>query len=172
MVRITLTLVSLTILLAGCGSSASQGAPNDLLITYQWRDGTVPPPYHYQYTIQIQADGQGTIVMIPGYSADDAPTWTEPFTLSQAELDQLYATMVAQGLHREPWRSEELPPIGGSSANLTVVANGRTTEIPSFPIERQQAQAQAIMDAVRNSVPLAIFTDLMQRREQFIAENS
>src|SRR5690554_3169233 len=53
--------------------------PADFQIEYEWHEGSLPPPYHYEYTIRIGPGAQGEIVFLPDYPSDDTPVWTEPF---------------------------------------------------------------------------------------------
>lgn len=159
-------------LLMGCTApSRSDHAPDDLLITYEWREGALPPPYHYEYAIRLQADGKGEVTMIPDYPGEGVPVWTEPFTVAPAELDQMYATMVAEGLLDERWSALDSPPIGGGSATMTAVAQGRTVAIPAFLPPAQQSRADAIYAALRGVVPQAIFDDLEAQRAAYEREH-
>lgn len=164
--------LSAAALLMGCAARAGDGAPADLQITYEWREGSLPPPYHYEYGVSLGADGAGEVTMIPDYPADDVPVWTEPFTVERAALDELYRLMVEQGLLSQRWRALDLPPVGGSSANLTVRAEGREVAIPAFLPDDQQARADAIYAALLGVVPQALLDDLEARRAAYEAEHT
>jgi hypothetical protein len=172
--RMMIALVGLSAaaLLIGCTSQGAAGpAPADLLVTYEWYEGSLPPPYHYEYSIKLQADGAGEVTMIPDYPGEGVPVWSEPFSVSRPELNTLFGVMVAEGLFRENWQAMEAPPVGGSSEQLTVVAEGRTVKIPAFPIRTQQERAEAIIGALRDVVPTTIFADLEARRAAYEAEH-
>src|SRR5581483_4503008 len=72
--------------------------PDDFALEYRWREASLPPPYHYEYTITIKPTGHGEIVMIPDYPnvmvphypVQTIPRWTETFALQSKQLDQLY----------------------------------------------------------------------------------
>lgn len=161
------------LLLSGCWAQPAGGpAPDDLQLTYRWREGSLPPPYHYSYRITLGADGAGEVTMTPDYPGEGVPVWTEPFSVDRAALDRMYATMVENGLLRERWRAEDDPPVGGSSEDLTAVAGGRTVEIPSFVVQGQRARAEAIYAALREAVPAELFADLEARRAAYEAEHS
>jgi hypothetical protein len=173
-----LPIAAIALLLTGCtifGLDVSGGElqqrPADLAVVYRWREGTLPPPYHYEYSISVQPSGAGEIVMRPDYPSDEVPTWTEAFTLSPAQLDAFYAVLVAQGLFRENWRAEDVPPVGGSSDDVRITAHGRQVEIPSFVVQEQAARADAITAAVRALVPPAIWEKLTTQREEYVAAN-
>jgi hypothetical protein len=169
----TLFGLSAAALLMGCAAQSQGGqAPNDLLITYEWREGSLPPPYHYEYSIRLQADGSGEVTMIPDYPGEGVPVWNEPFTVAPAALNQMYATMQASGLLSERWSELDDPPVGGSSANMTVVAAGRTVTIPAFLPPAQQGRAETIYATLRGVVPQAIFDDLEARRAAYELEHA
>ena len=65
--------------------------PKDLTLQYDWGAGSMPPPYHYEYTIRIGPGLQGEIVFYPDYPGQGTPVWTEPFDADQEALDALYA---------------------------------------------------------------------------------
>lgn len=168
----TLLGLSAATLLMGCAAQGGATAPDDLLITYEWREGSLPPPYHYEYSIVLRADGNGEVTMVPDYPGEGVPVWSEPFSVERASLDQMYATMVEQGLLSQRWSAEDSPPVGGSSEDMSVVAGGRTITIPSFLPSAQQARAEAIYAALRAVVPQAIFDDLEARRAAYEAEHA
>ncbi|HUT36408.1 MAG TPA: hypothetical protein VNE39_23175 [Planctomycetota bacterium] len=54
-----------------------EGRPADFGFRYDWREGSLPPPYHYEYTISVSPEGEGTIVFRPDYPEHDVPAWEE-----------------------------------------------------------------------------------------------
>lgn len=163
--------LSAATLLMGCAAQGRAEAPDDLLITYEWREGSLPPPYHYEYSVRVQADGKGEVTMVPDYPGDGVPVWTEPFTLTPAQLDQLYAALVDKGLLSERWAEDQNPPVGGSSEHMSVVAAGRTIEIPAFVVPAQQSRAATLYLALRSFVPAPIFEGLEAKRAAYEREH-
>jgi len=157
------------LLLGACSSGAASGPPADFSLRYAWREGSLPPPYHYAYCITLAADGSGAMQLVPDYPGPDVPVWDVPFTLSAAEVAQLHAQLLAQDLVRERWQALDNPPVGGAAATLEVQYAGQTITIPAFPLERQQARAAAISAAIEAIVPQAIRDDLEQRRAAYVA---
>jgi hypothetical protein len=171
MLRLSLASLLLLFTLSACTpATPAAGPPADLHVRYDWRAGTMPPPYHYSYSISLQADGSGEVTMTPDYDGPAVPIWREPFSVTTAEVAQLYALMLEQGLLSQSWRADADPPVGGSSGNLTVQAAGRTVAIPPFLATDQQARAETMADALRALVPEPIFTDLEARRAEYVAE--
>ena len=168
---LTTLLVGL-LLLAACSADAAGGPPpSDFSLRYDWREGSLPPPYHYEYTISLSADGTGLITMVPDYPGPSVPVWEEAFSLAPEEVDRLHDLLIAQGLLRERWSERDDPPVGGSYAYLEVTRQGSTIKLPAFPVESQSAQVTNIFAAVEAIVPQPIRADLEQRRAAYEAEN-
>ncbi len=177
--RITITVL-LLLVVTGCTSVTPTPAPTpnldtrpaDFNLVYNWQEGSLPPPYHYEYTITIQPDGQGQIVMIPDYSSRQTPSWTETFTVTATTLDQFYRLLIDKGLFAQRWQAQSEPPVGGSSDSLEVTAHNRQINIPSFVIAAQATAANDIAAAVRGLVPQDIWNKLNLQREQYMAAHA
>jgi hypothetical protein len=173
--RIIITALLLMVA-AGCASVNPTPVPldtrpADFNLAYEWQEGSLPPPYHYEYTITIKPDGKGEIVMLPDYDSDATPYWIETFTLTPATLDQFYRLLVEKGLFTQRWQAQSDPPVGGSHDALRVTAHDRTIDIPSFVISTQAAAADDITTAVRALVPDNIWDKLNAQREQYVREH-
>ena len=168
-----LLLPLLPVFMASCSPNVEVPAtmPEDFSLTYHWQEGSLPPPYHYEYTITIQPDGQGQIEMIPDYVSDQIPVWTEEFILSSAELDQLYETLLENNFFQTNWKAQSDPPIGGSSDSLVVTSRGREIEIPSFVLPAQQEAQSQIVAAINSFVPATIWEELDLQREQYMEDH-
>ena len=44
-----------------------EAVPADFHLVYNWAEGSLPPPYHYAYVIEVEADGAGVIRMTADY---------------------------------------------------------------------------------------------------------
>lgn len=157
--------------LTACASDARGPVPDDLLVRYEWREGSLPPPYHYEYSIRLQSDGAGEVTMVPDYAGDEVPVWSEPFSVSREQVAQLYGVIVDRGLFSQTWRELEDPPVGGSSEMMSVVANGRIVTIPAFLPPDQRERAEDLYAALRSLVPTAVFAGLEARRAAYVAEH-
>jgi hypothetical protein len=145
--------------------------PADFSLVYEWREGSLPPPYHYETTISVAPDGAGTITLVPDYPGPDVPVWTEAFSLDTAALDSLYVRLAAEGAFSTRWRAQDDPPVGGSYHWLTLTTGGQQIEIPPFPIDSQADAADRIEAAVTSLVPADVWDSLHARREQYVAEH-
>lgn len=158
----------LLLTLTGCGMSGMPAQrPADFAVAYDWREGSLPPPYYYEYSITLSADGQCELIMVPSYPASDVPRWQERFQVSEADRDRLYQQLLELGLFTQSWREATELRVGGSTEWMTVVANGTQVKIPSQVIERQQTSATEIYAAVKAIVPPEIWARLQDQLKQY-----
>ncbi len=143
---------------------------DDYSLRYSWREGSIPPPYHYEYDILFDSTGKGSVVMIPDYPRGDVPRWTEPFAVAPEAARALHASMEAEGLFTHSWPALDRPPVGGSHASLSVTAGDREVEIPNFVTPERQEHAARIYDAIRALVPQALWDKLEAQREGYIEQ--
>jgi hypothetical protein len=156
--------------MVGCQAALPEQRPDDFRVRYEWWAGSMPPPYHYEYKIEIDPDGRGLIRFWPDYAGQGIPEWHEPFQVSEQELDELYHQMVELGLFRTNWRSVSQRdwPVGGESDALTARAGGREVKIPSYVISSQQDASNQIVRAVRETVPQEIWERLEAQRQEYM----
>ena len=145
----------------------NSGIPSDFSAEYKWREGSVPPPYHYEYIINIGPGTRGEMLFFPDYPSDETPVWREDFGVSNDKLSALFALINEKEVLSANWREMENPPVGGELEWLKVTANGTQVLVPSLLIEEQSTAISAVFQAIRSLVPESIWTDLMARREQY-----
>jgi len=149
-------------------SPAATKIPDDLRVIYDWEEGSLPPPHHYSYRIIVLANGTGQVEFIPGYSFQDSPKWIEPFTVSPADMEKLYARMNSSKVFSKVWRKRESRAVGGSLSLIDWVANGKAGRIPSTLEQGDQGTYAAIVDHIRSLVPPGLWADLQARRSKFM----
>ena len=168
--RIT-PLVLVVLLIGGCGDDDAgfdpEVRPADLAVEYSWYEGSVAPPYHYEFDIEVRADGSGTIRYRPDYGSD--PEWVEDFTVSDADLDVLYWYMFDAGVFTSEWREDEEPPVGGSVAGMRVTAGGTEYRIPLDLADAGDREAVIpVYGHIEGLVPNEIWRDLESRRTEYM----
>ena len=162
------------LVLLGCSLfNPSTGLPDtlpvDFNLHYDWQEGSLAPPFHYEYSITLESDGRGELVMIPDYPGEDVPVWVEGFQVDADAMNELYQLMLERGVFTTDWRAQGDPPVGGSFQWLTVSAGGQTVEIPAFPIESQAEAAEAVSAAINRMVPQATWDKLDAQRDEYVA---
>jgi hypothetical protein len=144
-------------------------APGDFALHYEYRAGSLPPPGHFEYSIHIEPDGRGTMVMRPDYPSDRTPTWTETFTVTPDQLATVYRLLYESRLFdpRPPARSSEPAPVGGDVEWMTVTAAGATYDVADLVSAGQGAMAGRIYRAANGLVPARVRESLHARRERY-----
>jgi|CXWL01.1.fsa_nt_gi hypothetical protein len=176
----TIALGYLALSLMGCPTSSPstqemKTRPADFSIHYKSTNGSLPPPYHYEYTIRIEPAGAGQVELIPGYPFLDPsvvlPTWVEHFHVVEQNLDDVYRVMVENELFTRSWRkSDTRQEPGGGLESLVVLAGGKQITVKDFLASEQEASARVMYAAVRDLVPKNLWEQLEARREQYIEE--
>jgi hypothetical protein len=146
--------------------------PDDFAVEYEWRAGSLPPPYHYQYAVIIRSSGQSEIVLTPDYPSINVPKWTEFFKVEEQGLNDLYRVMVENGLFIRKWRQLDAAPVGGSNQTLVVTAQGKRIKVEDYLVSEQQIPAKAMYAVVQALVPKEIWERLQTRRQQYMQEHS
>ena len=172
---ILIALILLTaILMTACAvpKTISEERPDDFQTVYHWSTGSLPPPYHYHYTIAIGPEAQGTIVFTAGYSDDGPLVWTETFPLSEDEMDALYARLHQIGVFSKTWQQVEDVLGGGSVYELSVTAYRKVYNIPAYIDGAEQARdMRAMADELKALVPQSIWDDLYAKHNEYVIEN-
>lgn len=148
-----------------------EARPEDFSLVYKWSEGSLPPPYHYEYSIKVGTDGAGEVRMLPDYEYSNPPEWVEEFRATPAQLDEFYQSARAAGFFSTRWETEEDPPVGGSSESLAVTASGKEYLVPWSVPPDQQEEARALFEAVNRLVPAEIWASLESRRLKYMAKH-
>jgi hypothetical protein len=142
--------------------------PEDFCIQYWWREGSMPPPYHYEYSICLGPGSAGKIVFYPDYPMEEPPVWTETFSIDDKVFNELYSSVVEKGLFKKRWTDIEDPPVGGSLEWMEVVAERNRVMVPGAIKEAQTVADIYVM--VRDLVPAQIWSELMRKRDEYERE--
>jgi hypothetical protein len=144
--------------------------PSDFHLEYAWRKGTVPPPYHYEYRIMLDASGNGEVLFHPDYPSERPPAWSQSFGVSLRELQGLYQLIVEEGLLGRQWKPtpDREALIGGELESMEIVENAQHYKIPSAIVDA--SRVEPVYRLIRSLVPETIWQSLMDRREAYIRE--
>lgn len=173
--RSNLLLTLLAVSCIGCArchppTNEQNVKPGDFGVEYEWREGSLPPPYHYEYTVIIKPSSQSEIVLTPDYPSTTVPKWTEYFKVEEQGLNDLYRVMAENGLFTRKWRQLDAAPVGGSTQTLVVTAQGKRIKIGDYLVSKQQVSAKVMYAAVQALVPKEIWERLQARRQQYMQE--
>lgn len=163
-----LILVFLSGSASGC-QPETQEVPVDFSLTYQWDSGSLPPEYHYSYTIQIDAQGFGQFTHQSGYEGEGAPApWVTEFQIRQVDIQSMYALMIEKDLLRTNWEEGELSE-GGQYRILQVIENSREYQIPSDASmkESDRKDLRIVSEQIESLVPPPIWEEMNRRQQAY-----
>jgi hypothetical protein len=143
-----------------------QAWPSDFVVKYNYVSGSVPPPYHYEYSVTIDAKCNGTISYKPDFVFDTL--LTETFHLSKKNMRKFWSLLKKNDFFYAEWIQQQKLPVGGSTEYLEIIANNKTFKIPAFPVEKEKAEK--ILEVARNLFPKSVMDTLSAKREKFIEE--
>ena len=141
-------------------------------LRYEWNAASIPPPDHYEFTIEVSASGRGEVTFYPDYSQHDPPAWREPFAADLAALDDLLALMIRQGVFSRTWRRAEQRAVGDSQAWLKAEAAGKSVSVPAVLSPRDAKVIAPVYQAIRALVPEALWDNLIERYHQYQSAHS
>lgn len=140
-----------------------------MVLLYTYRNGTMPPPHHYEFAIRLEPGKPPLYEFRPGYPGmgQGIQVWKATFPFSEAQRQALYRKLLALGLNRR-WQALDQPPVGGGYSTLAITEGGRTSKVPSFA--RDAASAEKIFKTVEAIVPPALVKKQMARYEALKAK--
>jgi len=143
--------------------------PDDFSFRYNWREGSLPPPYYYEITISVSPEGDGTIVFRPDYTRHAVPVWEEHFRVPLLQLNELYQLMLKRGVFGGGWETypDDDCPVGGSLEWLEVIARGERHKVPW--LLRQPEAVKPLYAFIRALVPEVTWAKLRAQHEDFKA---
>jgi hypothetical protein len=127
---------------------------DDLTIIYDYSNGALPPPYHYEYTIQLGSGVCGRVRYQSGYSDGQTPILEETFPVERYDLDLVYKMMLENDVFRNRWQMEE-SRVGGSTSSMEVRMNDKVYSIPADAelTDRDLNSLDEIFQAIKMLVP-------------------
>jgi hypothetical protein len=155
-----LLALSSLLLTVGCPMADPPKRPPDLTITYQWKEASLPPPDHYEYTIRLGPGDTGSIELWPDYPAPATPRWTETFEIAERDLVELHGLISTSEVEADATDREV--NVGGTVESLEATWGDRTVR-PRLSGDG----GRRLREAVRTLVPEEIWNALMQRREEY-----
>jgi len=174
----TIAVLALVLLLAGCvrqnpgepvaDDSVAAVMPDDFGGTVDYRNGSVPPPYHYEWRVTI-AETTAEVEWRPGY--DEVEPWRETVEITADQRARCYDLLRDAGVFgRGPDADEGMT--GGATGSFELVAGGRTHDSGTLGTSRAgQDVLKNVVAAVEELVPAEVWSGLRDQQEQWAAEH-
>lgn len=165
-------LVLLLVVVAGCAhrgnpTPAEQGMPDDFAGTVAYENGSVPPPYHYRWTVTVD-DTSATIEWRPGYE-EDAESWRETVEVTDDQRADLYEKLSTLHVFETAVAADE-GMVGGPGGHYEVTARGKTYDPGSLGGSEDSARLlENVADAFLELVPDDVFRGLKAKQDDWSA---
>ena len=140
--------------------------PEGFRFAYEWAAATVPPPGHYEYTIEVGPGERGHITFWPDYPGPDVPRWEQDFLPSLGGRIVLANWLRVTGWLDSPPPQPAEPPIGGETGVLDVTAGGRRAQIRLHWLPERDHQE--LHRAVRAVVPDYVWEKVEAWRQEYV----
>jgi hypothetical protein len=144
-------------------------------IEYYFNVGSLPPPYHYSYTIAIDKEGNGKMQYVGAYVSTESNTSEYTFGLSKKNLKKLKKEIKESNILNLDIKSrpnEEIPD-GGHSDGLQIFGYDKNDEtnkvvsikiIPPYPELKYENVLNKLYKTITNSVPEDIWKDIESKK--------
>jgi hypothetical protein len=140
----------------------------DFNIKYHWVEGSLSPPYHYEYSLSIVSDGSGTIIFRPDYEMPGVPVWKRDFIVPHEKISNL-VPMILQlekgvRMGRQPVQSS----LGSSQEWCAGSIAGVDFHIPAeLPSENSEI-ARKFYAELNHCIPQGVWDELHHLREEYM----
>lgn len=137
-------------------------------IVYHWTEGSVPPPYHYEFSIKIQEDRTGIVTYRPDYDLEDVPVWHRYFTISTELYSRLYDLLKSDGFYNYVWTQEIEINVGGSQEWCDGIIESLEFLIPTG-LTREDADKAGLLYVIFMKLgPEEMWDDLEHMRKEYM----
>ncbi|SDI06703.1 hypothetical protein SAMN05192558_101786 [Actinokineospora alba] len=160
-----LLIALVLVLTAGCSGGPPSDLPEDFAGTFTYTKGSVPPKYHYEWTLTFTAT-DATVAWRPGYDEATQP-WTTTTPITAEARATFYRTLRDAGALQATSTNRD-GGVGGSTGSLTVTADGETYGSPRLGTNRDNHDLlEAIHDAAVDLLPAAVWDEFEQRQQDW-----
>lgn len=138
-------------------------------IEYSFNIGSLPPPYHYEYTITITSDGTAALEYMMGYTRTSDNTLEYTIDIRNTPFKYLKKEIKESGLLNKRigyLHSGEIP-VGGSSEHMTIFDGSDTiTYVPSYPDKAYDKVLERLYLKIRKCIPDNVWNEVKTKRDE------
>jgi hypothetical protein len=137
-------------------------------IVYHWMEGSVPPPYHYEYSIKIQEDRTGIVSYRPDYDLEGVPVWNRYFTIPQELHSRLNDLLESGKFYNYVWEQALEKNVGGSLEWCDGIIENHEFHIPTELTRGDADKAGPLYLLFKHLGPDEMWDDLDQMRKEYM----
>ncbi len=168
--------VLMSLALVSCSRSQDAGNEWSSLI-YSHNSGPLPPKYHFNYNISINADGSAISDYQFGYDKS-VKTLNHSFKLSEDDILKLNVLLKESKIFDGTIKSlpENMHPIGGSISNIKVMYVNpdpnldqppKMYESPSFPEQEFKEGLENLYSFIEKLMPQSALDEIKEKKEEY-----
>ncbi len=133
----------------------------NLSLTLYFSNGSLPPPHHFHYRIDIDAEGAAELAYTRGYTN---PPRTATYTVVPEILAALERQARALAAVRDSFAAAEaLPrPIGGATTHARILLDGEELVLPTTFNQPHAGLLNDFYGQIRQSVPATVWKAVQQ----------
>jgi hypothetical protein len=165
-------LLTLVLLLTGCAEAgtpvpdetAVPVMPVDFAGTVDYGNGSVAPPYHYEWQVRFD-EASAEVSWTPGY--DQTQPWREHVSITADQREHLYSALRDAGVF-EAGKATDDGMVGGPTGSVELTADGRTyTPGTLGTSEDGQRLLRDVVAAVEELVPADVWAGFEDRQDDW-----
>lgn len=165
-------LLTLLFLVSACASANpgrptadEQVMPADFAGAVDYANGTVAPPYHYEWRVRFD-ESSAVVEWRPGYEETVEP-WRETVEITADQRSQLYGRLREIGVF-DMAKAKDDGMVGGPGGSIEVTAGGRMYDPGSLGSSEDSVRVlKDVADAVRELVPADVWSALQDKQDEW-----
>lgn len=167
-----LVLTALLFLVSACASTDpgtptadEQVMPADFAGTVNYANGTVAPPYHYEWSVRFD-ESSAVVEWRPGYSESIQP-WRETVDITDDQRSKLYGRLREIGVF-DLGQAKDDGLVGGPGGSVEVTAGGRAYDPGTLGSSEDSVRVlRDAADAVKELVPADVWSAMRTKQDEW-----
>jgi hypothetical protein len=163
-------ILVLLLVVAGCAQQSpgkptadDRVMPPDFTGTVEYGNGSVAPPYHYEWVLRFD-ESTAVVEWRPGYESDTEP-WRETADITDDQRQRLYQRLHELGLFGTAKASDD-GLTGGPGGSVEVTARGRVHDPGSLGGSEDSVRLlKDVAAAVEELIPAGAWNGLRARQD-------
>jgi hypothetical protein len=141
------------IAVVGLALSALAESPRPDFATWSETSGTVPPPFRTQISFVIPETGPALIEYCKGYQRTENSCAFEEVPITDAQKQSVIDALMQTDLIDRAAAEVADPPVGGGTTSGSVRVEGKTIDLPSFPVDADRPEVETVLSSIKALIP-------------------
>lgn len=166
-------LLAFLLVVAGCAKEdpgvpvAGDGTPADFTGTVEYGNGSVAPPYHYEWRVRFDR-ATASVEWTPGY--EETEPWSHLLDIGVEKRERLYDMLRDAGAFTFDDNTDE-GITGGSTGSVELVADGKNYDTGSLGDSRAgQKVLDDVVAAVEELIPADVWAQMKDKQDEWSAQ--